>query len=215
MFTPIDATTWPRREHFNYYRNLLPCGYSIAARLDMTRFRAMLEQQGLKFYPSFIWCVSHNILSHPAFRMGVDKDGNPGYHDVMHPNFTVFHEDDHTFSDMWTEHNEEFATFYHQFQADVAAYGDNHGIKARTGQPANFYCISCVPWLNFESYASFVAGGQPNLFPVITYGKFVEENGKWTMPLAIGISHASADGWHTSEFINDLQVLLDTVQLHL
>ncbi len=213
MFTPIDLATWPRREHFHYYRNILPCGYSVTVRLDVTRFTAMLTEKGLKFYPSFIWCVSHNILSHPAFRMGVDQEGNPGTHDVMHPNYTVFHEDDHTFSDLWSEHDEDFARFYQRFLEDVAAYGDNRGIKARPGQPGNFYCISCVPWLDFTGYSAVVPGGQPNIFPVITYGKATEEAGKVTLPMAINISHAAADGWHTAEFVNDLQALLDTVTL--
>lgn len=216
MFTPIDLATWPRREHFNYYRTILPVGYTVTVRLDVTRFRAMLKEQGLKFYPSFIWCVSHNILSHPAFRMAVDKEGNPGTHDVLHPNYTIFHEDDHTFSDIWTEHSEDFATFYRSVQEDIAAYGQNHGIKAKAGQPWNFYCISCAPWLDFSAYSSHVAGGGlPNLFPVITYGKAVEENGRETLPMAINIAHAAADGWHTSEFVRTLQELLDTITLTL
>lgn len=216
MFTPIDLTTWPRREHFNYYRNILPVGYTMNVRLDVTRFRAMLKEQGLKFYPSFIWCVSHNILSHPAFRMAVDKEGNPGTHDILHPNYTVFHEDDHTFSDLWSEHSEDFATFYRTFQEDVATYGGNHGIKAKPGQPWNFYCISCVPWVDFASYTSHVAGGdQPNMFPVITYGKATQQDGKITMPMAINIAHAAADGWHTAHFVNTLQELLDTITLTL
>lgn len=136
MFTPIDLSSWPRREHFHYYRNILPCGYAVTVSLDVTRLRAVCRERGLKFYPTFIWCVSHTILSHPAFRMGVDQDGNPGTHDVMHPNYTVFHEDDHTFSDLWTAHDEDFSAFYAQFLADGARYGDNHGIKARPGQPA-------------------------------------------------------------------------------
>lgn len=214
MFTPIDLTTWPRREHFHYYRNILPCGYSVTVRLDVTRFTAMLKKQGLKFYPSFIWCVSHNILSHPAFRMGVDRDGNPGTHDVMHPNYTVFHREDHTFSDLWTAHDEDFSQFYQHFLADVAEYGNNRGIKAKDGQPGNFYCISCVPWLDFTGYSAVVPGGQPNLFPVITYGKAAEEAGKVTLPFAVNISHAAADGWHTAEFVNDLQALLDSVTLN-
>lgn len=213
MFTPIDLATWPRREHFSYYRNLLLCGNSITVRLDVTRFRQMLREQGVKFYPAFIWCVSHTILSHEAFRMGVDREGNPGCHDVMHPNYTVFHEDDHTFSDMWTEHDEDFSAFYQAFQNDIAQYGDNHGIKAKPGQPGNFYCISCVPWLDFTGHTTYVAGGAPTMFPVMTYGKATEENGKVTMPLAISIAHAAADGWHISEFVRDLQDLLDSVVL--
>lgn len=216
MFTPIDLATWPRREHFNYYRNILPVGYTMNVRLDVTRFKAMLDKNGLKFYPSFIWCVSHNILSHPAFRMAVDKEGNPGTHDVVHPNYTIFHEDDHTFSDLWTEHNEDFSAFYRAVQEDMATYGGNHGIKAKPGQPWNFYCISCVPWVDFASYTSHVAGGgQPNMFPVITYGKATEKEGKLTLPMAINIAHAAADGWHTAQFVNSLQELLDTVTLTL
>ena len=96
----------------------------------------------------------------------------------------------------------------------MAQYGGNHGIKARPGQPANFYCISCVPWLDFTGYASMAVGGQPNLFPVITYGKATEHDGRETLPFAVNISHAAADGWHTSQFLQDLQTLLDGADLH-
>lgn len=147
MFTPIDPTTWPRREHFHYYRNILPCGYSVTVQLDVTKFRAMCRNNGLKFYPSFIWCVSHNILAHPAFRMGVDGAGNPGYHDMLHPNYTVFHEDDHTFSDLWTAHDEDFAAFYQAFLADVAQYGGNHGTRpGRASRPTSTASPACPGW---------------------------------------------------------------------
>ena len=214
MFTPIDKETWPRREHFDYYRSLLPVGYCVTVRLDVTRFRAMLKKQGLKFYPAFIWCVSHTILAHPAFRMGVDKEGNPGYHDVLHPVYTVFHEDDHTFSDLWTEHDEDFPAFYRAFRSDVETYGGNHGIKGKPGQPGNFYCISAVPWLDYTGYTASVSGNRPPaLFPVITYGKITGENGRETLPFTVNIAHAAADGWHTAAFVNDLQKLLDTATL--
>ena len=213
MFTPIDLTSWPRREHFHYYRNILPCGDSVTVPLDVTALWDQCREKDLKFYPAFIWCVSHTILAHPAFRMGVDAQGNPGTHDVLHPNYTVFHEDDHTFSDLWTEHDEDFSLFYENFLADLAQYGGNHGMKAKPNQPANFYCISCVPWLDFTGYASTVPGGSPQLFPVMTYGKFTVKDGRRTMPLAINIAHAAADGWHTAQFIQDLQTCIHTVTL--
>ena len=71
MFTPIDQSTWPRREHFAYYRNTLPCANSVTTHLDVTKFRAMLQKNHIKFYPAFIWCVSHTLLSHPDFRLAV------------------------------------------------------------------------------------------------------------------------------------------------
>lgn len=215
MFTPIDLSTWPRREHFQYYRSILPCGYSITVRLDVTHFTEMIRQNGLRFYPTFIWSVSHIITKHPAFRMGVDAEGNPGYYDMVNPNYTIFHEDDHTFSDLWTPHSEDFPTFYRAFEEDGKTYGDRHSIKVKEGMTPNFYCISCAPWIDFTGYSSFVSGGQPNLFPVLTYGKISEENGRKTIPFAINISHAAADGWHTAQFINDLQAFLNQASLSL
>ena len=146
--------------------------------------------------------------------MAVDGEGRPGYHDVLHPVYTVFHKDDRTFSDLWTEHDEDFAVFYRRFLSDVEVYGSTHGIKANPGQPGNFYCISAVPWLDFTGYNAAVAGGgKPALFPVITYGKITEENGRETLPIALNIAHAAADGWHVAAFFRDLQDLLDTVVL--
>ena len=48
---------------------------------------------------------------------------------------------------------------------------------------------------------------------MITYGKLTQAGGRETMPLAVNISHAAADGWHTAQFLQDLQALLDTVTL--
>jgi len=45
--------------------------------------------------------------------------------------------------------------------------------------------------------------------------KATEQDGKLTLPMAINIAHAAADGWHTAHFVNTLQELLDTVTLTL
>lgn len=213
MFTPIDLTTWPRRDHFAYYRGPLPCGYSVTVRLDLTRFLATVRARGLRDYPAFIWCVSHCIVQHPAFRMGLGPNGEPGHHDVMHPNYTVFHEGDHTFSDVWTAHDEDFAAFYRAFLADAATARATHGMKAKDGQPPNFYCISCVPWLDYTGYATSTASDHVPLFPIITFGKYTEDNGKLTLPLTLTIAHAAMDGWHTAEFFREMQEELEAFSI--
>lgn len=35
-------------------------------------------------------------------------------YDILHPNYTIFHEDDHTFTDVWTEYTEDFKIFYNR-----------------------------------------------------------------------------------------------------
>lgn len=212
-FTRIDMESWERKSHFEYYRTVIKCGYSLTTALDVTRFRAMLKERGLRFFPSFVYCVSRMIEEMKEFRMGIDEEGNPGYYDCLHPNYTIFHEDDHTFSDLWTEYTRDFSDFYERMTADMEIYRDVKGVKAKAGQPQNFYCISCVPWLSFTGYGSYTESGKPQLFPIITYGKFTDRDGRTEIPFCINIAHAAADGYHTSQFLNGLQDLLNSITL--
>ena len=184
----------------------------MTVQLDVTQFQAMLERKGLKFYPSFIWCVSHTILSHPAFRMGVDSEGQPGTYDRMHPNYTVFHEDDHTFSDLWTEHNESFPVFYQAFLSDVATYGTRHGMKPGPVSRPTFTASPASPGCPLPAMPPRSPGAAQSVSGDHLW-KAAEHQGTWTMPFAVNISHAAADGWHTAQFLNDLQALLDRVDL--
>lgn len=208
MFKHITPRTWERREHFEYFTQTIKCGYSLTAELDVTEFLKLTKSKGLRFYPSFVYCVSTVINRMKEFRMGISEDGQPGYWDIVHPSYTVFHDDDYTFSDLWTNYTENFSSFYRQMTEDLSAYGNNKGIKARPGQPPNFFCISCVPWLSFTGYSTMTAEGSPNLFPIITYGKYQMKNSSYQMPFTVTISHAAADGYHTSLLINEIQALI-------
>jgi chloramphenicol O-acetyltransferase type A len=46
-------------------------------------------------------------------------------------------------------------------------------------------------------------------FPTIEAGKFYDNNGKLLMPLSITVHHATTDGWHIINFLNDLQYEMD------
>ena len=116
----------------------------------------------------------------------------------------IHHVHDHTFSDVWTGYTEDFKTFYKNMRDDMETYKDVKAVKAKPGQPQNFYCISMVPWLNFTGYSAYTESGTPMLFPIITCGKFTEHDGILTMPFCVNIAHAAADGYHTSMFINEL-----------
>lgn len=103
----------------------------------------------------------------------------------------------------------DFDTFYRNLVADAEQYHDKKGIKVKEGQPANFFCISCVPWLDYTAYCPVNYGGAPNLFPLLTFGKYTEADGAFTLPLTLTISHACMDGYHLSLFFHTLQQQLN------
>ena len=81
MFNYIDRENWERKEHFEYYRTKIVCGYSCTVQLDVTKFLRKIRAKGLRFYPAFVYCVSKTVNSMKEFRMAVDVDGLPGYYD--------------------------------------------------------------------------------------------------------------------------------------
>lgn len=42
-YRAIRMDTWPRREHFAYYRRQIRCGYSLTVRMDVTKLAAFAK----------------------------------------------------------------------------------------------------------------------------------------------------------------------------
>lgn len=139
MFYLLDPEKWERQKHFEYYMQMIPCGYTVTVRLDVENLYQQVKKCGLKFYPAFIYCTGKVVNEKREFKMGVDQEGRPGYFDVMHPNFTIFHKDDHTFSDIWSYYNDDFQTCYQNIINDMETYKDVKGPKGKEGQPPNFF----------------------------------------------------------------------------
>ena len=149
MFYLLDPEKWERQKHFEYYMQMIPCGYTVTVRLDVENLYQQVKKCGLKFYPAFIYCTGKVVNEKREFKMGVDQEGRPGYFDVMHPNFTIFHKDDHTFSDIWSYYDDDFQTCYQNIINDMETYKDVKGPKGKEGQPPNFFVSPvCHGWIH-------------------------------------------------------------------
>lgn len=235
-FHLIDLDTWPRRDHFEYYRNLVKTNYNLTSNVDITRLHQLCRQNGLRFYPTFVYAITRTVNGISALRMALNDSGNPGYYDYLNPSYTIFHKDDETFSDIWSPYEEDFATFYRQAVLDMQQYKDVKGIKSKPGKPEAFLPVSGVPWTTFTSCGSDTFTPPHMLFPVITFGRYFvsdcipdclgrtvasafgsphscrksfPESPRMLLPVNLFVSHAAADGFHTCKFFSDLQSLCD------
>lgn len=208
VFSPIDFAHWPRASHFEYYTNIIRTNYAVTVRLDVSALRQQCQALGLRFYPAMLYAIMRAVNSRQEFRMAY-RDGVLGFYSVCHPSYTIFHADDHTFSDIWSEYHPHFPTFYAGVLRDIDIWRDVKGVKTKPDRPNNFCPVSCVPWLDFTAAAHDTAGPGPMFFPVITFGKYTASDGKLTLPLCLHIHHAAADGYHTSMLLSDIQSLLD------
>lgn len=208
----VDMEHFARREHFEYYQKLVRTNYNLTANIDLTAFQKKLKEKGFRFYPAFLYAVVKGVNQNKEFRMQVDEEGKLGYWNFVHPSYTIFHKDDHTFSDIWTEFDPKFTTFYDRALNDMQRYKDIKGIKTKPNKPDNFCPISGVPWLNFSNYSCDTFSEPYMYFPVISFGRYVEKEGKIEIPLSIFVNHAVADGYHSCKLINDIQEIVQKAE---
>ena len=216
IFTPIDLHTWKRGRMFYYFSKLAPTGYSLTVDIDITHMRKVLKKANLKFFPAYLWIVTKTLNMQQEFKIA-EKDGMTGYYESLTPLYAAFHDDDKTFSLMWTEYNDDFMLFYDSYIEDQTKYGKNHGVLAQNDRlpPPNAYTVSCVPWVSFKHFAVHSYENKPYYFPSVEAGKFVRENGKTIMPLSITCHHAATDGYHVSLFLKALQSEIDFFEKYL
>ncbi len=185
--------------------NNLRCQYSMTANIDITNLLKKVKGNNIKLYPTLIYMNSKIVNSHEEFRTNFDDKGNVGYWDSMSPSFTIFHKDDETFSNIWTEYDEDFRPFYNNCTKDMKKYGDVKGISAKENEPKNTFPISCVPWFSFTGFNLNVYSDGTYLLPITTYGKYFEQDGKILIPISLQMHHAVCDGYHVTKYLNELQ----------
>ena len=204
-YKKIEMENWSRREHYLYYTNKLKIEFNMTASIDIKRLLDFCHINGYKFYPSLIYFVTKVLNKIENFRMFKNERGELCVWDKIIPNYTIFHEDDKTFSDCWTDFSEDFDEFYQNITYDMEKFKSKKGIKVKENQPPYFYCISCIPWVSFSACGSRVTNGEPAYFPIITIGKYEKNIDKIMMPVNITVAHAVCDGYHVGLFFECLQ----------
>lgn len=212
MFHKIDFETWERKEHFKYYINLIKTNYNLTAELNINQLMEKIKEKKLKFFPTMLYCIIKAVNQNKEFRMDYDKEGNLGYWDYVVPSYTIFHNDDKTFSDIWSEYDENFEKFYKNVVEDIKKYKDIKGVKTKLGRGDNFCPISCIPWLSFTGCANDTYSEAKMLFPVIAFGKYFKCDEMTMIPISVFVNHAVADGYHTCKLINDIQSIINDIE---
>jgi len=205
MFHKIDRSTWKREEYFNHYISDIPCTYSMAVRLDITRLR----EQKLNLYPTMLYLITTVVNRHEEFRTALDCNGEVGVYEHLIPCYTVFHKDSETFSNIWTAYCEDYKSFCVNWKKDINEYGSIERMIAKPEVPENNFPVSMIPWSSFDGFNLNLQKGYRYLLPIFTMGKFEVANSHCLLPLSVQVHHAVCDGFHLSRFINELQYMIN------
>lgn len=205
-FNIINTEKWERKPYFDHFLNNVRCTYSMTANLDITELLLEVKRRKIKTYPVFIYMLSSVANRHKEFRTCFNENRQLGYWDVINPCYTIFHKDSETFSNIWTEYNNDFNLFYKNYIKDIEIYGNINKFSPKN-ECINSFPISSIPWVSFTGFNLNIYMDGTYLLPIFTMGKYFTQDGKVLLPISIQVHHAVCDGFHVSRFYNDLQGL--------
>ncbi|HDR7946441.1 TPA: type A chloramphenicol O-acetyltransferase, partial [Bacillus wiedmannii] len=197
---------WNREQYFEHYLKL-KCTFSMTVNVDITRLLKELHQKGIKFYPVFIYLISKLVNNHKEFRTCFNDEGVLGYWEEMTPSYTIFHKDDKSFSSIWTDYSSGCYIFYKNYEEDMRCYANVHGLFTKENIPPNTFPISSIPWASFTGFNLNINNDGDFLLPIITCGKYFNEENKVILPVSLQVHHSVCDGYHASRFLEYLQEL--------
>lgn len=200
----IDINNWERKEHFLLYTKDCPCTYSATVDFDITSLKEKIKKADKKFYITFIYLLSKSVNTIEQFRCTYNEKGQLCIMDYLNPSYTIFHDDTKTFSNLFTEYDENFITFYENYKKDIKEYGGSHKLNPK-GNIENYFNISALPSVDFTAFNLNLKNDSNYLLPIFTLGKFKVIDNKTILPLAIQVHHGVIDGYHLGRFVEILK----------
>ena len=205
----IDLETYPRRSHFEFFKNYAYPYVGMTAQMDVTGLIRAARARGGSTFLACLYAAAQAANSVPELRQRILGDGIAQFdhcdtaHTVALP--------DHTFCNCRTDCRRSFDEFLVYGKERQEQAKKCHGFVATQEDETNLIFASCVPWVAFTQVIQPVpipADSNPR----IVFGKFVTEGEKVTMPLAIEANHALVDGYHIGQFYQAFEELASTIR---
>ena len=202
--TPIDLATWPRKQHFAFFKEFSLPYFNVCVSLDMAALYNKCKAEPYSFFHSYVYLTLEACHDYAPMRQRI-IDSLPVQLSSVRGSVVELAEDE-TFRFSYFEKQASMA----DFSKHAIAVGKTSKAKpffsdafaATEGQPDLIH-ISVLPWLNFTGFSHAVSEGHGLGIPKFVLGQYDSQTGK--MPLSIDVHHALMDGLHVARFVKILQ----------
>lgn len=205
FFKEIDIENWRRKEYYKHFSRDVPCTVSLTTKIDITNIKRL----NLKVYPALIFALTKTVNELEEFRINKNSNGVLGVYETLYPCYAYLKEGNDLFTNLWSNSIKSYSEFYESYIFDTTKYGDNIKMVGKENIPENSFPISMIPWNSFDGFNLNLKNGYDYYLPIFTFGKFVLEDKKCLIPLAIQVHHAVCDGFHLCRFIDRVQEIIN------
>lgn len=196
----IDLETYPRRDHFLYFRDMAYPYVGLTVDVEAGNFLQKCRERSLPFFLSFLYCVSAAANSVPELRRRI-LDGGIVEFDHCETSHTVA-KDDGTYGYCRLDCARPFGE-YLPYAAERHRQARLSGSLDEGGENLSLLFISTLPWVSYRAFVQPVPSPADSN-PRITWGRWRDEGGRTLLPVSILCHHALADGLHIARFYQAL-----------
>jgi chloramphenicol O-acetyltransferase type A len=200
-FRMLDMDSYPRREHFEYFRGMRYPYVGTTVEVDITQFATAVHDGRLPFFLSFLYLVSTAANAVPEFRQRI-LDGGIAEYDSCPTSHTLSLPDG-TYCYCTLESGMAFDKFipYAMERQDVSRSARSLD-DGEDGLPLIF--VSTVPWISYTALTQPVPEPADSN-PRITWGKYFTRDDRIFMPVTVLCNHALVDGLQIAKFYSLLE----------
>ncbi len=199
----LNIDNWNRKEHFYFFNQFTDPYFAVTVDFDVTDALAHAEKYEISFFALYLYACMKAVNSVENFKYRIHDD-KVIIHEVIHASPTIARKDN-TFGCSFVYYDEDFDIFYANFLKEKERVLNTTDLfPPEEGTDACIYC-SAMPWFNFSGHKEPLFGTKKESVPKLSFGKYVEKNGRLMMPVAIAVNHALVDGYHVGLFTTSFQ----------
>lgn len=209
MYEKIDFQSWNRKDIFSFFENMSNPFYVVSFRQDVTKLYDFVKKNNLSFYYSLVYLCTRAVNEINAFHY-VIKNGEIYRIDRRDPSFTDLKSGSENF-------------YIVTLSAKNSIFEFNKAAKARSMNQTKFIdqdsetdtliYFSCLPWIDITAITNerdlLADDAKDDSVPRISWGKYIEKDGRKELGISIELNHRLVDGVHIGMFAEKLSNLID------
>ena len=206
MPTIIDLETWPRRSHFEYFKNFEQPFLDVCARVDVTELTRQSREAGESLFGNMLYLVMAAVNDVPELRQRIDGD-EVVVHERVHPSFTVL-TDDEAINFCPASFIDDRLQFLEEIRRRVDGIRRNNQLYLDEDSRPDLVFVTSLPWIDFQSlrhpWAGHEAHQSDDSTPRVAWGKIVERGDRFEVSVQLTAHHGLVDGLHVARFFEKL-----------
>lgn len=200
----IDIANWKRKQHFEHFRRFDDPYFGLTVNVDITNLYRISKENKESLFILYFYQILTAVHAIEEFRFRIEGDSVVCY-DTIQASSTIGRADG-TFAFCKFDYDSDYATFKKRCKLEIEKVQNSEGLflYEEEDRPDIIY-FSPVPWLQFTDMKHPMLINKDASVPVISVGKYFENNNKVMMPISISGNHALMDGYHIAQFIKVLE----------